>query len=248
MRMYKTKFVERAGTKLFDTLCTKDPFYELGGGCKRDSCHICRTQCGKGINCRTEGVTYSIQCKRCSEEEEGRKTVYIGETGRSAFERMREHFHNFNNKLEPKLKTNSDDIEEDKDDKDKGSAMWLHSKHEHKGTLGNNDWIAKITSTHRGALNRQVTEGIRISNEGVENLLNSKNEFGANNFTEIILTHGHKILGDNKHRKRGRVEERNDLEDKNENIINKNEETDKSESQQAPPPHKKRKLITQTKI
>ena len=46
MRMDKTKFVERAGTKLFDILCTKDPFYELGGGCKQD-CHICRTQAGE---------------------------------------------------------------------------------------------------------------------------------------------------------------------------------------------------------
>ena len=158
-------------------------------------------------------MTYSIQCKRCSEEEEGRKTVYIGETGRSAFERMREHFHNFNNKLEPKLKTISDDIEGDKNknEKDKGSAMWLHSKHEHNGTLSNDDWIARITSTHRGALNRQVTEGIRISNEGVENLLNSKNEFGANNFTEIILAHGHRILGGNKYRKRSRTEERTNL-------------------------------------
>ena len=49
--------------------------------------------------------------------------MYIGETGRSAYERMREHFHNFNNKLEPKIKTNTDDIEEGKDDKDK-KDLW----------------------------------------------------------------------------------------------------------------------------
>ena len=146
---------------------------------------------------------------------------------------MREHFHNFNNKFEPK--TNTNDIEEDKDDKDKGSAMWLHSKNEHEGTLCNDDWIVKITSTHRGALNRQVTEGIRISNEGVENLLNSKNEFGANNFTEIILTHGHKILGENKHKKRSRGEEGNNLEDKNETTNNTNEKFSHFESPQAPP-------------
>ena len=171
--------------------------------------------------------------------------MYIGETGRSAYERMREHFHNFNNKLEPKVKTNTDTIEEDKDDKYKGSAMCLHSKHVHEGTLCNNDWIVKITSTHRGALNRQVTEGIRISNGGVENLLNSKNEFGANNFTEILLTHGHRILGDNKYRKRTRAEERNDLEDKdkdknknkNETTANRNEETDNSEPHHNSAPH-----------
>ena len=44
MQMNKTKFVERAGTKLFDILCTKDPFYELEGGCKRIHCQICITQ------------------------------------------------------------------------------------------------------------------------------------------------------------------------------------------------------------
>ena len=142
-------------------------------------------------------------------------TVYIGETGRSGFERMQEHFHNFNAKVEPKTKENTEKFGEDKDDKDKGSMMWLHSRDFHQGTLSDDDWIAKITAKHKGALNRQVTEGIRITNEGVENLLNSKNEFGANNLTEVVLRHGNKIfttetvlkhgnkiLGDSKYRKR----------------------------------------------
>ena len=59
-------------------------------------------------------------------------------------------------------------------------------------------WQTKVISRHRVALNRQVTEGVKIINEGVSNLLNSKNEFGANNLTELVMQNGHKIAGANK--------------------------------------------------
>ena len=36
------------------------------------------------------------------------------------------------------------------------------------------DWKVTLTSTHRGALNRQVTEAVKISNEGLGSLLNLK--------------------------------------------------------------------------
>ena len=101
-KISRTKYVERAGTKLVNKLVVKDPFYQLNGGCGR-KCHICRSQKGKGINCRLEGVTYTIQCAKCKDKEDemGKKALYIGETGRSAFERMREHFYKFNNKHKP---------------------------------------------------------------------------------------------------------------------------------------------------
>ena len=105
---------------------------------------------------------------------------------------MREHFYKFNNKHEPRGSINN---EKGSDDDGTGSALWLHSKNEHNGALVEDDWVCKITSMHKGALNRQITEGVRISHEGLDNILNLKNEFGANTFTETILVHGNKILG-----------------------------------------------------
>ena len=59
-----------------------------------------------------------------------------------------------------------------------------------------------MISSHRGALNRQVTEAVSISNEGVANLLNSKMEFGANNLTELTIKKGESFVGAVKRRRR----------------------------------------------
>ena len=51
------------------------------------------------------------------------------------------------------------------------------------------DWRWKIISTHRSALNRQVTEAVLIQEMGKEiTMLNSKLEFGANILTEATVT------------------------------------------------------------
>ena len=60
------------------------------------------------------------------------------------------------------------------------------------------DWEVKIVSSHRSALNRQVTETTRISREEKSNILNSKNEFGSNNIPEIEVRYGTKIVGGGK--------------------------------------------------
>ena len=64
-----------------------------------------------------------------------------------------------------------------------------------------------MTSTHRGALNRQVTEAVKISNEGLGSLLNSKNEFGSNNLSEIAVRKGNYMVGGEPKRKREEGEE-----------------------------------------
>ena len=57
------------------------------------------------------------------------------------------------------------------------------------------DWKVTLTSSHRGALGRQVKEDVRISNEGLDSLLNSKNEFGANNLIEVGVSKGNYLIG-----------------------------------------------------
>ena len=64
------------------------------------------------------------------------------------------------------------------------------------------DWEVTLTSSHKGALSRQVTEACRISSEGLGSLLNKKNEFGANNLTEMGVVKGDFVMGETK-RKRG---------------------------------------------
>ena len=62
------------------------------------------------------------------------------------------------------------------------------------GEMVEGDWGSKVVSSHRGALSRQVTEGVRISSEGLDSLLNSKNEFGANNLSELVVCVGNQTL------------------------------------------------------
>lgn len=80
------------------------------------------------------------------------------------------------------------------------SALWLHSRFKHNGEMRTSDWKTKILSSHRTALNRQVTEATIISNEGLDSLLNLKNEFGTNNLPELVLQHGTRVEGAAKRR------------------------------------------------
>ena len=76
------------------------------------------------------------------------------------------------------------------------------SKEAHDGKLTVADWRVTVVSSHRGALSRQVKEAVSISNEGVDNLLNSKMEFGVNNLTEITVKQGFNVVGALKRRRR----------------------------------------------
>ena len=97
------------------------------------------------------------------------------------------------------------------------SALWRHSREAHGGTLRVEDWRVTLTSTHRGALNRQVTEAVKISNEGLGSLLNSKHEFGSNNLSELAVRKGNVMVGGEIKRKR--QEEEKKEEDKKEEAV-----------------------------
>ena len=164
----KTRYIERAGSSMSSILVKKNPWYQLQGGCQRQTCYHCNNSShGKGISCRQEGIVYELKCSIC--EEAGNKARYVGESSRSFYERLGEHFYLFKQRKEG-----------DPEKNEASSALWLHSKAKHDGKMKIVHWKTKILSSHRTALNRQVTEATIISNEGVDSLLNSKNEFGAN--------------------------------------------------------------------
>ena len=190
--MPRTRYVERGGVTLKDMLVNKNPWQQLNGGCGRQNCHLCNSQKGQGTSCRREGVLYKIECVLC-ERGEGHQTWYIGESSRSAHERLAEHFWLFANKKEG-----------DPDKHEASSVLWRHSRDSHDGGMKIEDWKPSITSSHRTALGRQVAEAMAIA-KGHPNvvLLNSKQEFGANNINELLVMKGGLILG-KRNQKRGR--------------------------------------------
>ena len=78
----KMKVVERRGQSMKKRLQKSDPFKKIN--CDIKDCVICKE--GMNVDCRKRGVVYEIECK---ENECGKK--YIGQTGRSLYERVREH-------------------------------------------------------------------------------------------------------------------------------------------------------------
>ena len=181
MGVGRSKYIEKAGLTLLDQLVEKNVWQSLNGGCQRRHCYVCRSTGGKGISCRAEGTCYQITCKIC--EKQDTRTVYIGDTSRSTFERMFEHFWLFKSRKEGNPDMN-----------EANSVLWNHSKSQHDSSMKTDDWKVEIVSSHRSPLNRQITEAVRIAREPKESILNSKNKWGANNLAEIILKFGNKVI------------------------------------------------------
>ena len=104
-----------------------------------------------------ESVVYKVWCGRC--EGEKKTSVYVGESGRSAWERGGDHLRAWRAKEE-------------------GSFLWKHSVNEHGGELREEDVKMRVVSTPRKALQRQVEE----EQEG--NIMNSKKGYGTNKINE----------------------------------------------------------------
>ena len=125
----------------------------------------------KKSRCRQESVCYRIECRLC--EREGKKAVYIGETGRNAFCRLKEHMRLY-------------------EKRDKKSVLWKHVEEKHGLTRAEGDtegkevWKVKVTEVfNNDSLGRQVTEGVNQRREKKEELLNEREEWGANVVTRV---------------------------------------------------------------
>ena len=124
-------------------------------------------------SCKKEGTIYSITCLVC--EAKGRRRIYWGETGRSTYEREREHWELWEKKSE-------------------NSCLNKHDVLEHGGTLMKNQFRIKVEEKSRTVLARQVGEGVRIEEESPECILNSKSEFGHNRVPQIQIQVRNTIL------------------------------------------------------
>ena len=135
------------------------------GRCHRYDCLVCMLFSGKGSSkCRKNSVVYESSCISCKAIGSTQST-YIGETGRSLFERSLEH------------------IADDKAEKP-GSHIYKHWALHHSSELVQPVFQFKVLRVHQSCLDRQVHEGIRIAMDGS---LNSKCEWRQNQIKRIAV-------------------------------------------------------------
>ena len=102
------------------------------------------------IDCRTRGCVYEIQCKEC-------KKKYIGQTGRSIYERTKEHFKDW------------------RDQKD-GSILLEHSKKYHQNESFEVEISIKAKCIGEPAT-RLITEAVLIDELTNFETMNNKSEW-----------------------------------------------------------------------
>ena len=87
-RTTRIKIVEKAGRSVKNALALNDP-WEVRR-CEDENCFPCSSSTDPiKISCRVPGVVYTIICLKC--EQEGKKAVYFGESGKNAFEQCKKH-------------------------------------------------------------------------------------------------------------------------------------------------------------
>ena len=111
------------------------------------------------VSCRTPGVLYQIICTLC--EAEGKRSVYIGQSGKNSYSRGRKHLEDY------KAGSSS-------------HCMSTHMKVHHSNVpiQVSNFRMVTLRSFHT-PLGRQISEGLSIYNSDVDILLNSGSEWGA---------------------------------------------------------------------
>ena len=147
----RIKYVEQQGRTVAEMLVRKDP---TPFNCGRDTCFTCLTSPGV---CTRQGGLYRITCLICKAE--GKETCYYGESARTLFDRGQEHL--------KALKS-----------KNLESPLWEHQTLEHGSQIP--EFKMEALSFISSALVRQTTEARKILENGHQNLMNRKGEWGQN--------------------------------------------------------------------
>ena len=250
----KLKIVERCGNKLMDILTSSDPW--RGRDCLREGCLLCQTKSRSGKlltqDCSRRSIVYETYCITCKEkkikeleeihaddenDKELKKQIsemkiykYIGETGKSAYERGRQHLMDVA-QLKP------------------GSHILKHylDCHEDEADLDNITFGMKIRSTCRSAFERQVLESVIIQQESSKHtILNSKSEYNRCALPRLTTKLGEKDFAAWRNEK---LEDKKKEEDLERKIRIMRKERNKGRRIEMNinnlPPQKKRKLTTE---
>ena len=171
----KVKVVERSGTSIARLF----PLTRLWDGvpCARDDCVTCGQEGETIYPCNMRSLTYQNICLVCHPEGGSKKAklnmesvvpgVYIGESARSLYERGREHWRGFKERRED-------------------SHIWKHQVLHHGGNTAPKFHLRPV-EFHRTALHRQLSEAVKISRFGEENLLNSRGEYNRSRIARLSL-------------------------------------------------------------
>ena len=104
----RVRMAESAGTPLGILLTRSNPWGP--GDCGREDCVTCGQSDEKRIDCKKRNVLYESKCNMCNTEEEkssnnisslkAGRGIYVGESSRSLYERIREHQSDRNSRKE----------------------------------------------------------------------------------------------------------------------------------------------------
>ena len=140
------KVIFTPGTKLFNLLCSSRPYDKPK--CRLSNCNIC--PCLVNFDCSVKCPIYKITCNLCDD-------IYIGESCRSAGERLSEHLRFASN---PNSKSYQNE------------ALAIHYRLKHQNCNPNLSF--EILKTERNTLRRKITEASYILN--LQPKLNDKEE------------------------------------------------------------------------
>ena len=140
-----------------------EPFRRAG--CDRVTCLVCSG--GEKGNCEKNGSGYRISCRRC--ENEGKKVIYEGETGKNPHSRGLDH---------------QDGLRLEHEE----NPLWKHCTLEHGGEKV--EFKMKALRSFKSCLLRQVNEAVRISSSRADIMLNSKSEFHQAPLTRLVAYRG----------------------------------------------------------
>ena len=171
---FNAKIVERTGVSLKNLV---QPRVEEGTICGREDCIPCNQGGDHHPPCTRRGAVYENICAVCNkgagdkrdpkELETTTPTVYVGETSRSIKERVGQHWADYAGR-------------------ETKSHILKHQLLTHQGEEP--EFIVRAVSFHKTALDRQVSEAVRIRRIGGEGrVLNSKAEFNRSYIPRLVV-------------------------------------------------------------
>ena len=168
----KVKVLEKLGKTIGESLSNPYPWKNSNCGCP--NCKPCESKPG---SCKSRNCIYQIECETCKQD--GIKSLYIGETHRTWYERSSEH--------QKKLENRTED-----------SALHKHWAKCHPERTEAPIFSFNVGRTYRTSTERQVAEAIRIETTECVNLLNSKSEYRHNPIVRQTIEFRGEIWQDSK--------------------------------------------------
>ena len=152
----KIKVIEKVGCTLKRLIQKSKPFARMK--CGRDECIVCKIE--GDIDCRIRGCVYKVRCKECTRE-------YKGQTGRSIFERTKEHMEDWRKKMDR-------------------CPLWRHSI-EYHGKKNFEFEIIIESECFGKPTKRMITEAVLIDNMPQDKTMNNKKEWSYVKLNRITI-------------------------------------------------------------